>query len=249
MISVCKDAHEAEGKRPAFGHTFKANLGSLTSLCVRKFELSVVPWPCDKLRCRSSAATMTSSHHQGMSPKATTAMEGETEGPNYGATMIGPPGLSRENQLPAGASVVMNGASEGPRGSTEPQEPMGPLDQHAEPAMPSTSEHTLPELPGVHVRGSGIPQQEPEPTFVHAQQHVEVGGFEFSPPEELPAGSSPGAGIQAMWFMRLQEFVQRRIEPGGCCSDDPVARGPTAVCCSGGFGEHPETAEAFHSGG
>ncbi|CAE7607397.1 unnamed protein product [Symbiodinium sp. CCMP2592] len=158
-------------------------------------------------------------------------MEGELAGPSYGAATTEPPGLSQANQQPSGTNVVMNGVVEDPQAAPGPQETLGgqvppqPLPQTPEPAAPRVLEHTLPELPGVQLRGSSVPLQESEPTFVQAQQRVEVSGFEFSPPEELPPGSrSPGAGTgnQGVWFMRLQEFVQKRVSQASAAMMTPL---------------------------
>ena len=187
---------------------------------------------------------MASSHLQGMSPKPTTALEGEVSGPNYGATFTTPPGLPRPEQQPAGPDVVMNGAPEDPLGIIESREPLE-LQSRApdsalseDPPAPHTLEPVLPELPGVQGRGLESVSDEPGAAFVQTQQRVEVGGFEVSPPDELPSGQqSPGSGNQAVWFVRLQEFVQKRMSQASAAVMTPIMearqRTPTQVTSSG----------------
>ena len=52
--------------------------------------------------------------------------------------------------------------------------------------------------------------------YTRVGQRVEVGGMEFSPPEDFPTNSGQqSAGGQSMWMMRLGEFVQRRVSQAG----------------------------------
>ena len=54
------------------------------------------------------------------------------------------------------------------------------------------------------------------PVVTTTAQRVEVGGFSFSPPEDLPeAVDSTGQNGSPVWFMRLSEFVQRRVNQAG----------------------------------
>ena len=52
--------------------------------------------------------------------------------------------------------------------------------------------------------------------YTQVGQRVEVGGLEFTPPEELPAASAQqGVSGQNLWIMRLGEVVQRRVSQAG----------------------------------
>ncbi|OLQ10538.1 hypothetical protein AK812_SmicGene5742 [Symbiodinium microadriaticum] len=76
----------------------------------------------------------------------------------------------------------------------------------------NTETHHAPRLEQIH---------QPPTTSEHVEQvrqHVFMSGYEFSPPEELPETNSgrPGqASGQAMWLVKLGEFVQKRITQAG----------------------------------
>ena len=79
----------------------------------------------------------------------------------------------------------------------------------------------------VTLEHAALPEAEPQPSgatsvpvvenvFTHVGQRVEVGGFEFSPPEELPRSSNHQPQNSATpWMLKFGEFVQRRVSQAG----------------------------------
>ena len=192
-------------------------------------------------------------------------MEGEKQGPNYGA--LG------EESVSAQTAGTMNG---GPRSS----EPAGAVDEGGGEATaiggsedvgrsaahgrdvittPAVTQSEQRETTGLQFSQpvmvqQGANQTAPDPSVEHLQppsvsqgpmasshvveqmqQHVVVGSYEFSPPEELPErdpGRTSQPGGQAMWLVKLGEFVQKRVSQAGAMVSpllEQRARGPTST--------------------
>ena len=139
-------------------------------------------------------------HNQGMSPThaASAVLEGEVSGPSYGAvTTPEPPGLQVDAQLQE--SMVNGVVREPPLQSSEPQT--------LQPVSDPSSGGVLQASEVVTLEHAVLPEAEPQPSgatsvpvvenvFTHVGQRVEVGGFEFSPPEELPRSFESSASEQ-----------------------------------------------------
>ncbi|CAE7769634.1 GIP [Symbiodinium sp. CCMP2592] len=156
---------------------------------------------------------------QGMSPKPAIVLEGEVSGPRYGATTAAEDpaaGLPSDTQDVGVSSVVAGENIQPPVVEQEPREAatleapsMG--QQGAGTALPVGSE--APAALGSFGSGSASTSQM---VYTQVGQRVEVGGMEFSPPEDFPSNSAQqGTGAQNLWIMRLGEFVQRRVSQAG----------------------------------
>ena len=170
-------------------------------------------------------ATRSQSAEQAMSPSTladglrTSVLEGEVNGPAYGATDVGLP-----RQRLGVPSVLVNGvgATEGLT-RPEPHATTG-VDamleqrtarthrpaQHAQ-TPPTTHSHSQ----GTQAAAAGDVLL---PTIEHVQQRVAVGEVAFSPPEGIPGPDAESAFHergQPVWIMRLGEFLQRRVTQAG----------------------------------
>ena len=154
---------------------------------------------------------------QGMSPKPATVLEGEVNGPSYGATTA-PPGLHVDTAT--GSGLVMNGAgvSEGEPQLSEVQATVLPsmtasatvgASDFLNASVPvNRDDHGQPTVAEVPSENPGMREES-----IQDAARVDVGGYNFSPPEALPPEPQPqsSSSNQVMWFARIGEFVQRRV--------------------------------------
>ena len=162
---------------------------------------------------------------QAMSPNAQTAlsagpvMEGETAGPLYGSADQGVP-VSAVN----GSGTVVFSSSDGVEPSSVFVAPaLDGASAYTTDSVraPITTQPTATQLQqqaasaAAYVENTVLPPfSTPAVATEHVAHQVTVEGVTFSPPEELPRfDSSAGAGNSApnVWFMRLGEFLQRRV--------------------------------------
>ena len=161
-----------------------------------------------------SLTTPLAMQEQVMSPTMLPVMEGETTGPSYGAVPT-PPGLRQPEsggQLVAGSGLEqLQDAAEG--GAVEPSltDPVTVTEVGqavvADPAVPSSS-----DVP----RASLTPTVAEPLATESVAQRIEAEGLKFSPPEDFPdTHEHVTQGNSSMWFLRLSEFVQRRVNQAG----------------------------------
>ena len=174
-----------------------------------------------------------------MSPTLAPKMEGEQHGPSYGslgdageATSVMNGGARAVEQAEdqgdsRGEVTAMSGANEvdgttahgrdvltttAPARNVQREAAETGSLQPSASQQSNTETHHAPRLEQI---------QQPPTTSEHVEQvrqHVSMSGYEFSPPEELPETNSgrPGqASGQAMWLVKLGEFVQKRITQAG----------------------------------
>ncbi|CAE7828798.1 RE1 [Symbiodinium sp. CCMP2592] len=164
---------------------------------------------------------------QGMSPKRTTVLEGETNGPSYGTATTQQEAQQHDAAL--SSEPVMNGARIGsiqdPSGEDQATVPR----PSRTPPMPTAAEFlSASDSMTRDDHGTSLPTGVPELSAVDVGPsqggvRMQVGGFEFSPPEALPSETQQQApSNQVMWFARIGEFVQRRVAQAG--SSDSFAK-------------------------
>ena len=161
---------------------------------------------------------MISSDPQGMSPKPAVVLEGEASGPGYGATSTtARPTVELLDTLEVGVVAAVAGESIQPQLAVEEQREAitleMPLSGHQEAV--SVAQIGTGASDALGSLDSG-PASASQMVYTQVGQRVEVGGVEFSPPEDLPSSSGhQSAGAQSLWIMRLGEFVQRRVSQAG----------------------------------
>ncbi|CAE7246860.1 TY2B-DR3 [Symbiodinium sp. CCMP2456] len=156
-----------------------------------------------------------------MSPTRTATLDGEVSGPNYDTTQA-PPGLARDDAVQEPDPVVMNGTGPEPTPTTAAEDRTLP-----QPSGSMTATGALDFLGASTVAdkdvasgarpSSDVPQGSAQsvPVISAMPSRVETGGFEFSPPEELPDSMSTETSNQTFWFAKIGEFVQRRVAQAG----------------------------------
>ena len=177
---------------------------------------------------------MIPSDQQGMSPTRTATLDGEVSGPNYD-TAQPPPGLTRDD-AGQGSEKMMNGAGpEPPRSSTAAEDRT--LPQPSGSAAVSGVSDFL-SAPSSATDRDRAPEAQPPPealtsserdvnVFSATAPRVEVGSYEFSPPEDLPEPRSTAeVNSQPFWFAKIGEFVQRRVAQAGAAMTPILESGP-----------------------
>ena len=142
---------------------------------------------------------MISSDQQGMSPTRTATLHGEVSGPNYNTAQV-PPGLTGDDAV-QGSEKMMNGAgSEPPRSSTAAEDRTFPLPSGSAAVSRMSDFLSAPSSATDRDRApeAQLPPEAPASSernvnvLSAAAPRVEVGGYKFSPPEDLAKKHSRG---------------------------------------------------------
>ena len=172
-----------------------------------------------------------------MSPNAQTALSAGPVGPLYGSADQGVP-VSAVN----GSGAVVFSSSDGVEPSSVFVAPaLDGASAYTTDSVraPITTQPTATQLQqqaasaAAYVENTVLPPfSTPAVATEHVAHQVTVEGVTFSPPEELPRfDSSAGAGNSApnVWFMRLGEFLPRRVSQAGASLMTPLIEARTAA--------------------
>ena len=223
-------------------HTPRTRSHSIVRLCVKIRVLRKGSWllSCFRQACCDPWQGM---EEQVMSPSAQTALcsgavlEGEIAGPLYG---------SADQGIPAGVSSgfgdLLSSAVEQPSVFVTPA--VDGASMHNTDGTraltatypTSTQPQQLPATAAAYEENTLFPPSTtPAMTTEQVAHHVTVEGMTFSPPEDLPGlegNASSSGSAPNVWFMRLGEFLQRRVSQAGASLVTPLIEARSATRAS-----------------